>query len=78
MDDMLPLCIQIQGWFHQCDGAADTVIPILALNDIQYPVDIGPMLGLYIFGSIDSCLFARGITLTLPRCEAGVPLFLPL
>ena len=37
--------IQIQGWIHQCNGPADTVIPIFTPDFIQRPVDIGPALG---------------------------------
>ena len=40
-----PPGIQIQGRIHQCNGAADTVIPILVSNLVQRPVDVGPARG---------------------------------
>ena len=45
VDDMFPFGVQIQGRVHQRDCPADTVIPILASNLVQRPVDVGPALG---------------------------------
>ena len=45
VDNMLFLCVQIQSRVHQRDCPADTVIPILASNLVQRPVDVGPALG---------------------------------
>ena len=45
MDDMIPFGVRVQSRIYQRDGPADAVIPILASNLVQRPVDVGPALG---------------------------------
>ena len=45
MDDMLLFGVQVQSRVYQRNSSADAVIPILAPDFVQRPVDVGPALG---------------------------------
>ena len=55
MNDMLPFGIQVQSRVYQRNGPADAVIPILAPDFVQRPVDVGPALGFCSSGNSDNC-----------------------
>ena len=56
MDDMLLFGVQVQSRVYQRNSSADAVIPILAPDFVQRPVDVGPAPGFFCSsGNSDNC-----------------------